>query len=586
MGRKGRQQERPRQRDSTSFHVEVGWADVLQLLFRLPLSESLRLIYFVCSSFLWDFLPNFDQPLPGRKKRPSFFRSKSQKEEEKEKEENPHDVLGVSAEASWEEVRSAYRRLALQLHPDKNVGNPAAADKFMRVKSAYERLRRELEPCQEQSEAPGEGGRENGSGDQSASDKKKGKRRATSSSVFEEDDQDEAEEFMRKEEMRQSKERERVLKAEMNKAKKARDMKGKAVREKEGAMYTNKPYSEYEGSKDSVAIAIRQGSHTLLCELLKDLKAVSNVMKQRGYTQSHCKCSSSPSSGELDDICRAPFCCGVGRDLGRGSNALHFCAWKGDDIGANIVFRMAGKQWWRLLCRKNADGERPLEVALRMHPDSRVADLIGTWTEQARDEKKKNSWETSLIFRFLKHWDGYALIACFLATIFSGDARVWLAASFILVVLLWQSLDMNVDLRLWESCLLAGLLLVCRLALRYLPGMVIAPLLSLLIQGDGWMLVGHCVHIFCSVKVRCAADLGVAGVLLVGSLVLVRQLGGGSGSAASFVFVHTRNDLWYLSKLVVLFVSCCILSLFASYAWCEGCVGNPLREREGGRWAV
>jgi molecular chaperone DnaJ len=52
-----------------------------------------------------------------------------------------YDVLGVPRTASADEVKSAYRRLARQHHPDMNAGNPKAAEeKFKELSEAYEVL--------------------------------------------------------------------------------------------------------------------------------------------------------------------------------------------------------------------------------------------------------------------------------------------------------------------------------------------------------------------------------------------------------------------------------------------------------------
>ena len=48
-----------------------------------------------------------------------------------------YDVLGVKRGASPEELKSAYRRLAVKYHPDKNPGDKSAEDKFKEASEAY-----------------------------------------------------------------------------------------------------------------------------------------------------------------------------------------------------------------------------------------------------------------------------------------------------------------------------------------------------------------------------------------------------------------------------------------------------------------
>ena len=50
-----------------------------------------------------------------------------------------YDVLGVDRDASLEEIKKAYRRLALEWHPDRNK-SPNAAEKFKEINEAYEVL--------------------------------------------------------------------------------------------------------------------------------------------------------------------------------------------------------------------------------------------------------------------------------------------------------------------------------------------------------------------------------------------------------------------------------------------------------------
>jgi len=52
-----------------------------------------------------------------------------------------YEVLGVGKDASAEEIKKAYRKKALQHHPDKNPGDKEAEDKFKEAAEAYEVLR-------------------------------------------------------------------------------------------------------------------------------------------------------------------------------------------------------------------------------------------------------------------------------------------------------------------------------------------------------------------------------------------------------------------------------------------------------------
>ncbi|BDG17259.1 J domain-containing protein [Thermus brockianus] len=46
-------------------------------------------------------------------------------------------ILGVSREATQEEIKRAYRKLALQYHPDRNPGDKAAEERFKEINEAY-----------------------------------------------------------------------------------------------------------------------------------------------------------------------------------------------------------------------------------------------------------------------------------------------------------------------------------------------------------------------------------------------------------------------------------------------------------------
>ena len=59
---------------------------------------------------------------------------------------NPYEVLGVSRNASLDEIKKAYRELSRKYHPDSYVGNPLsslAEEKFEQVQEAYDAIMKE-----------------------------------------------------------------------------------------------------------------------------------------------------------------------------------------------------------------------------------------------------------------------------------------------------------------------------------------------------------------------------------------------------------------------------------------------------------
>ena len=51
--------------------------------------------------------------------------------------EDYYKILGVEKSASEEDVKKAYRKLAMKYHPDRNPGNKQAEEKFKKLSEAY-----------------------------------------------------------------------------------------------------------------------------------------------------------------------------------------------------------------------------------------------------------------------------------------------------------------------------------------------------------------------------------------------------------------------------------------------------------------
>ena len=51
-----------------------------------------------------------------------------------------YKILGVDRKASEDDIRKAYRKLAMKHHPDKNPGDKKSEDKFKEINEAYQVL--------------------------------------------------------------------------------------------------------------------------------------------------------------------------------------------------------------------------------------------------------------------------------------------------------------------------------------------------------------------------------------------------------------------------------------------------------------
>lgn len=54
---------------------------------------------------------------------------------------DPYKVLGVSPDATDEDIKKAYRRLAKQYHPDRNPGDAEAAKRMQEINEAYDQIK-------------------------------------------------------------------------------------------------------------------------------------------------------------------------------------------------------------------------------------------------------------------------------------------------------------------------------------------------------------------------------------------------------------------------------------------------------------
>ncbi len=56
---------------------------------------------------------------------------------------NPFLILGVTAEATDEQIKRAYRQLSIKYHPDRNPGDETATTKFREITEAFQQINTE-----------------------------------------------------------------------------------------------------------------------------------------------------------------------------------------------------------------------------------------------------------------------------------------------------------------------------------------------------------------------------------------------------------------------------------------------------------
>ena len=99
---------------------------------------------FVLTVLVWWWISRIKSTSSTNKKTFNSSRER-RKTPDEDKEEDPYKILGITQDASREEIKAAFKRLAAQYHPDKvqHLGKEfqiLAHTKFVKIKNAYEKL--------------------------------------------------------------------------------------------------------------------------------------------------------------------------------------------------------------------------------------------------------------------------------------------------------------------------------------------------------------------------------------------------------------------------------------------------------------
>ncbi|CEM02037.1 unnamed protein product [Vitrella brassicaformis CCMP3155] len=323
-------------------------------------------------------------------------------EEEEDKGPPPHEVLGVSEDASEKEIRSAYKKKALILHPDKNPGKEEWAKKqFHALGRAHEEMMKRINAkraAETTNDSTDNDNENNETGEQDTPNNETDQDGPSGAASPRERAREE-----KKKRKEAEREFERQCKAEDQRLKQAKAQR--AREEAEGSSSaagladgwdgsSHGLYSEYNSPGHLQAI-IREDCLHLFVKMLVDQVLVD----QEGVES------------------LASF---LTQDLGRGSTPLHFCAFFGRIFIAGRLVQLAQQLtdmrvepllFKTLIMQKNQDGYTPFEVAKERFGDAPHGSdghclMVRLQTLQEHIEKVEEGKKRRI------DWRGIMLVVC------------------------------------------------------------------------------------------------------------------------------------------------------------------------------